>query len=392
MAIITVLLISGVILAFVLGGLNLAAQHLFQVSALHNRHRALCAAEVGISKAQYQLEQNPAYAGPTGGALQDGSKYTVTIVHSGTKATLHSVGQTAGQTQKLRVTLALDADTYLGLSSRGLLDFRTNGYINGIRALSDNRSARGNTYTQDHLQISPGKRLSVTGQASAGLGINQPLQVDGHIATGGVTANPSFTKSSLLATSFPGSVLSSGTVTQNTRVTAAETNLTGALHIPAGVTVHVEGDLILNHGVSGEGTLVVDGNLLMRGSENLRNDNPKGLLVYADKDIILAHPSAYTDSGEPNGFTAQVSPVGDLFADMPDGVPYLLRQRLPPGAPSNVNFFARYASQESSPTASFTEWKNGDGTTLNPGLPPNITDWLHRAAQMHGAIEATAGP
>jgi len=126
----------------------------------------------------------------------------------------------------------------------------------------------------------------------------------------------------------------------------------------------------------------------MRGSEDLRSDNPKGLLIYADKDVVVAHPSARVDPAEHDGFTAQISPVGELFADMPEGVPYLLRQRLPPGAPANVNFFNWYAGQEASPSASFSEWKNGDGTTLNPGLPPNVTDWLHRAAQMHSQIEA----
>lgn len=392
-AIITVMLLSGVILAFVLGGLNVAAQHLFQVSALHNRHRALCAAEVGVSKAQYQLEQNPAYAGPTTGALDDGSQYQVTIQHVGAKAILHSLGQAAGQSQRLKVSLALDADTYQGLSSLALIDYRTNGYINGIRALADPRAARGNTYTQGDFLIDSTHRLSVTGQASAGGSFNSPARVDGQVASGGNASNPNFSKASLLATTFPASAIpGGGSVTQNTRVTGAETNLNQPLYIPAGVTVHVQGDLILNRGVSGEGTLVVDGNLLVRGSEDLRSDNPRGLLIYSDKDVILAHPSAYTDADEPNGFTAQISPVGQLFAEMPEGVPYLLRQRLPPGAPANVNFFAWYSSQESSPSPAFSEWKNGDGTTLNPGLPPNVTNWLHRAGQMHSAIEATAGP
>lgn len=401
-AIITVLLLSGVILAFVLGGLNLAAQHLFQVSALHNRHRALCAAEVGVSKAQYQLEQNPAATGPVTGSLDDESKYQVTIQHVGSKAILHSVGQVAGQSQKLKVTLALDADSYLGVSSRGTVNIRKSGFVNGIRSLGDVRSARGNIYTQGVLRIENDSRLSVTGQASAGGGIDSENRVDGQVGTGGNAANLSFTKADLLPASYsvqtttnPAVIPATGEVSQNTRIDIPGPDpvvYTQPLHIPAGVTLYVTGDLVLHGGASGEGNLVVDGTLLMRGSEDLRSDNPKGLLVYAEKDVLVAHPSAHVDSSDDDGFIAHVDAVGELFARMPEGVPYLLRQRLPPGAPSDVNFFAWYAGQESSPSAAFTEWKNGDGTTLNPGLPPEVTTWLHDAAAIHGQIETSVGP
>ncbi|MBS2033450.1 hypothetical protein JST97_00565 [bacterium] len=392
-AVITVLLISGVILAFVLGGLNLAAQHLFQVSALHSRHRALCAAEVGVSKAQYELEENPAYAGPANGALEDGSQYSVSIEHVGTKAILHSLGQAGGQSQKLKVVMSLDADTYRALSSKGLLDFPTDSFINGIRSLSDTRSAKGNTHTQGDLRIAGAAKLSVTGLASASGSFDDPSRVvAGEHATGGTATTPNFTRDSLLAVSFPGAFIpASGTVTQNTEVNG-QTNLNHPLNIPAGVTVHVKGDLILNQGMHGDGTLVVDGNLLLRGSENLKSDTPKGVLVYAQKDIILAHPSAEVDPDATNGFTAHISSVGSLFAEMPEGVPYLLRQRLPPGAPANVNFFAWYSAQQQSPTPAFTEWQQGDNTTLNPGLPPDVLSWLGKAAAMHTQIEATVNP
>lgn len=346
-----------------------------------------------MSKAQYELEENPAYAGPATGLLEDGSKYTVTIDHVGTRVTLHSQGQASGQTQRLKVTMSLDADTYRALSSKGLLSFPTNAYINGIRALSDTRSARGNVHTQGDLEIESGKTLSVTGLASAGGAFHDPSRVEGDTGSGGPATNPNFTKASLLAVSFPASFIPvSGSVTQNTEVTG-ETNLNHPLHIPAGVTVHVDGDLILNQGLYGEGTLVVEGNLLLRGSESLHNDTPKGVLVYSQKDIILAHPGAEVDPDASNGFTAPISEVGKLFADMPEGVPYLLRQRLPPGAPTNVNFFSWYASQKAAPSPAFTEWQKGDkDSTLNPGLPPDVLKWLDRAADMHTQIEATVAP
>lgn len=107
MAIVTVLLLSGVILTFVLGGLSVASQHLFQVSAQHNRHRALCAAEVGVSKAQFQLEQNLAFAGPINGSLQDGASFQVAVSHQPSRAIVQSTGMASGQSQRLRVTLSL---------------------------------------------------------------------------------------------------------------------------------------------------------------------------------------------------------------------------------------------------------------------------------------------
>ncbi len=393
------MLISGVILAFVLGGLNVAAQHLFQVSALHNRHRALCAAEVGISKATYQLEQNPAATGPIVGTLDDTSGYRVPLDNSGHRAVLHSVGQAAGQSQRLKVTLSLDADTYLGISTLGLFDCRRNTFINGIRSLADVRSSRGNTHTQGNMRVDPAYRLSVTGQASYAGTAEGSGQVDGQMLHGGAASNLAFTKASLLPGSYTRfAVPYTGEISQNTRITvpaggpAAE--YTQALHIPEGVTMYVTGDLVLHGGVSGGGNLVVDGTLLTRGSEDLRNDNPKGLVIYAEKDVVIAHPSTHIDSSADDGFTGRISAVGELFADMPEGVPYLLKQRLPPGAPSNVNFFSWYATQEASASAAFREWRDGDDSnrTLNPGLPPEVKTWLTRAAGMHAQIESTVTP
>ena len=390
MAIITVLLISGVILTFVLGGLSVASQHLFQVSAQHNRHRALCAAEVGVSQARYRLEQNVAFAGPINGSVQDGATYQVNVSHVGPRAVVRSTGLASGQSQRLKVTLSLDADSFRGLDTQGPINVRSNGYVNGIRALADPRSARGNVYTQSNLTVEALKKLSVTGMASVVGSITGT--VDGQTNNGGSPSALNFTKATLLATSFPNSTVpGSGIIGANTKI-SGDLLLSQALQIPAGMVVHVTGDCVLHRGVSGEGTLVVDGNVLMRGGENLRADTPNGVLLYADGDVVLAHPSCYVDDSDSNGWTTNSSSVGDLFASMPEEVPYLLSQRLPPGAPADVNFFAWYQAQNSSPTPAFLEWKNGDGTDLNPGLNPDVVNWLNQAASMHTAIESVASP
>lgn len=389
MAIITVLLLSGIIVTFVLSGLGVAAQHLFQVSALHNRHRALCAAEVGVSQARYRLEQNPAFTGSFTGAVQDGASFQVNVSQIGPRAVVQSQGVASGQSQRLRITLSLDADTYKALSTRGPVKIRTNGYVNGIRALSDTRSSRGNFYTQDDLTVDSGQKMSATGTATV-VGTTTGTVEASSTASSGTPSNPSFTKADLLSTTFPASTVPvGGVVTANVEVTG-DLEMHDVLHIPAGRTVHVTGDAILQKGVTGEGTLVVDGNALVRGTANLRNDTPKGVLLWSDGDVVLAHPSAYVDSGAPNGWVVDSHPVGDLFAAMPEEVPYLLSQRLPPGAPSDVNFFEWYRDQSASPSPAFTEWKNGDGSELNPGLPPHVIEWLDRAGAMSGAIEAVA--
>ncbi|MBT9585318.1 hypothetical protein IV102_18380 [bacterium] len=388
MAIITVLLLSGVILTFVLGGLSVASQHLFQVSAQHNRHRALCAAEVGVSKAQFQLEQNLAFAGPITGSLEDGASFQVAVSHQASRAIVQSTGMASGQSQRLRVTLSLDAETYRGLSTEGPVSVHNNGYINGIRSLLDTRSSRGNMFTQSNLTVDNSHKLSVTGLASVAGSITGVVY--GQTNTCGSPSAANFTKASLLATSFPNTTVpGSGIVAANTKI-SGDLDLNQVLHIPAGMVVHVTGDCILNRGVTGEGTLVVDGNALLRGGENLRNDTPKGVLLYTDGDVLLAHPSAYVDDSSSDGWVTNFSSVGDLFAAMPEEIPYLLSQRLPPGAPSNVSFFQWYDSQNSAPTPAFLEWKNGDGTDVNPGLRPDVIAWLDQAGAMHAAIQAVA--
>lgn len=72
------------------------------------------------------------------------------------------------------------------------------------------------------------------------------------------------------------------------------------LNIPEGVTVHVQGDLVLHQGVTGKGTLVVDGNAVIRGSSGLLTDNASGVLLYVDGDAVIANPAATFDGTQWN--------------------------------------------------------------------------------------------
>lgn len=393
MAIVSVLLVSGVILTFVLGGLSLASQHLFQVSALHNRHRALYAAEIGVNRARYQLEQNTAYAGSDSGSTSDESRWNYSVTRQGSKATVVSTGIASGQRQVLRVTLTLEADSFNGLCSEGPIRILSHGYVNGIRSLADPRSSKGNVHTNasgDAYNVEAGKRFFVNHQYTTPGAVNGT--VEGIFGNNGQISTPSFTHASLTSVSFgSNSIPGNGDVTANTRVNG-NVEMTSPLNIPAGVTVYITGDAVLHGGVVGEGTLVVDGHTLLRARASLRDNTPRGVLLYGRGDVVLAHPTAYVDTDEPGGMVVQQNGVGDLFAQMPEEIPYLLSQRLPPGAPAHVGFFEWYQQQLSNPSPAFLEWRDGDGTNLNPGLSTEVKQWLAQAAAMNNQIENQAGP
>lgn len=388
-ALITVLMVCGVVVAFIFGGLTMATQHLFQVSSTHIRNRALCAAEAGVYAARYRLEQNMLFQGTVSGQLpQDGSSYTVQVTRQGTLADLAVIGRCGASVRRLRVRLSLDPDSFNALGSDGKILVDKYSFINGVRGIRDPRSAKGNIHSNstasDALVVNgppptggPGGRLSVTGTASALGGISG--DIDGRIANEGSISTLVQTKADLLAGTFPGSMIpSDGMVTENT-VIPGRLDMTVPLQIPEGVTVHVQGDLVLHQGVVGKGTLVVEGNAVVRGAGGMQDNNGAGVLLYVEGDMALANPRATFDGTRWN---APVDPLGHLFAQMPEDIPYILAQRLPLGAPDGPAFFSWYEQARQSPTPAFRQWLYGDGTAQNPGLSQAARDWLDQAGPL----------
>lgn len=388
-ALITVLMVSGVVVAFIFGGLSMATQHLFQVSSTHLRNRALCAAEAGIYAARYRLEQDMTFQGTVAGSLpQDEASYNAEVTRQGPLAEVAVVGRCGASVRRLKVKLSLDPDSFNAMGTDGKILIDKYSFINGVRGYRDPRSARGNIHTNstanDALKVNgppptggPGGRLSVTGTASALGGIVG--DVDGRTANEGSISSLKQTKADLLAGTFPGTMIpSDGVVTENT-VIPGRLDMAAPLNIPEGVTVHVQGDVVLHQGVIGKGTLVVDGNAVVRGAGGMQDNNGAGVLLYVDGDMALANPRATFDGTDWN---APVDPVGHLFAQMPEDIPYILAQRLPLGAPDGPAFFAWYEQNRQNPSPAFRQWLNGDGTIQNPGISQSARDWLDLAGPM----------
>jgi len=361
----------------------MASQHLFQVSSTHIRNRALCAAEAGVYAARYQLEKNILFQGKVSGTLpQDDAHYSVDVSRDGALAELHAVGKCGSAIRRVHVKLSLDPDSFNALGTDGKVRVDKHSYINGVRSLVDPRSAKGNIHSNssapDALVVDGNlSRLSVTGTASA-LGGMQG-NIDGRRANQGTISSLLFSKDELLAGSFTGTnIPSDGKVLENTTI-PGKLEMDVALHIPKGRTVHVQGDVILRQGLTGGGTLVVDGKVLVRGSSGLDSQNAAGVLLYADGDVVIANSAATFDGAKWN---TPEDPVGSLFAEMPDDIPYILAQRLPLGAPDGPEFFSWYEKARKSPTPSFNQWLKGDGTELNPGISDEAKAWLDEVGPM----------
>lgn len=389
MALITVLMVSGVIVAFIFGGLTMASQHLFQVSSTHIRNRALCAAEAGVYAARYRLEQNMLFQGTVTGKLpQDEAGYTVEVKRQGALADLQAVGRCGAAVRRVHVQLSLDPDSFNALGTDGTVEVDKHSFINGIRSVLDPRSSKGNIHSnstsQNAIVVNGGTqgRLSVTGTASALGGMKG--NIDGKMANQGNVSTMLQDKAGLLSGAFPGTMIpSDGQVVEST-IIPGRLDMAVPLNIPEGVTVHVQGDLVLHQGVTGKGTLVVDGNAVIRGSSGLLTDNASGVLLYVDGDAVIANPAATFDGTQWN---TPEDPIGHLFAQMPDDIPYILAQRLPLGAPDGPEFFSWYEKASKNPTPAFSQWLNGDGTEMNPGISDEAKAWLDLAGPMASQID-----
>jgi hypothetical protein len=387
------MMVSSVVVAFIFGGLTMASQHLFQVSSTHIRNRALCAAEAGVYAARFRLEQDMLFQGTVSGTLpQDEAGYSVQVTRLGALADLHATGRCGAAIRRLHVQLSLDPDSFNALGTDGKVKVDKHSFINGIRSVVDPRSARGNLHTNssepDAIVVNANLgRLSVTGTASAPGGIQG--RIDGTLDNHGSLSTPIQDKAGLLAGVFSGTQIpSDGRVLDNT-VIPGRLDMAQPLHIPEGVTVHVQGDVILHQGITGKGTLVVDGNAVIRGGGQLHSDNAAGVLLWVDGDSVIANPAATFDGSQ---WHTPEDPIGHLFAQMPDDIPYILAQRLPLGAPDGPEFFSWYDQARHNPNPAFRQWLHGDGTELNPGISEDARAWLDLAGPLASELEAATGP
>lgn len=391
MALITVLLVMSVVAICMLAGVQLTGKNLLFLGAVHRNNLCLGAAEAGVYGAIAQLEVNPAYAGPLSGQLKNGSRFRVTLERAGNTVRLTSAGSFDDSVRTLQVTLGVSSDSFPGLACEGLVDVGGSAFVNGIRTTANPLPDKGNIHTNSNGDpaIVVGNRLSVTGEASAVGTIRGTVHGTQKPGDDPQTLG-SLNKAALLSGSFTtGGVPANGVVTGKLYVDG-DLQLDVPLVLQPNSVVHVRGDAVLRKGVSGSGTLVCDGNVVLRGTEAVDLNNDKGVVVYAEKDLMVGHPLAAVDEDSLR-FEAPVDPVGEFFARMPDDAPYILGQRLPADAPIGLAFFNWYKDQAASGSASFQLWRDGDGSELSPGLPPTVKTWLNESIPLNAQLNAWAG-
>lgn len=379
MALITVLLVMSVVAICMLSGIQITGKNLLFLGGVHRNHLCLGAAEAGVYGAIKELEEDPGYAGPLQGQLRNGSRFSVTVTHSGSIVRLVSVGSFDQASRTLRVTLGMSSDSFPGLACEGHVGAGTS-FVNGIRTTANPLPDKGNIHTNSAGSPAiAADRLSVTGEASAVGSISGTVHGKQKPNDDPLTLG-TLNKASLLSGTFtPGVVPSNGVVSgkllfQNGSTTDLVMDV--PLVLQPNSVLHVTGDCVLKKGVTGSGTLVCEGNVIIRGNESIDLNNSKGVVVYAEKDLTVTHPLAEIDT-DTERFEAPVDAVGNYFASMPADAPYILGQRLPADAPIGIDFFNWYKAQNSSPAESFSLWRDGDGTELSPGLPPNVKTWLN---------------
>lgn len=408
MALITVLMVSLVLLIFLLTGVQITGRNLFTMARSHERNMALYAAEAGIyaSMAEFEtLNHFPDSASLPAVTLSNGASYQVDVVRDGEDIHLTSTGVAFRAKRKLQVTLRLGADSYQAVQNEGIVSLEDDTFVNGVQSTLNPKPDRGNLHTNsgDPAAIRPDTssgtdpRLSATGKASAQGGIT--ATVVGHSQPGAGSIPPvQLNRDSLLgsATYTTVSNLPSDGVVQGHMRIDGDLDYTGAIQIPEGAVLHVTGDCAIGRGITGSGTLVVDGECLIRASDNLDLGNARGVVTYAERGVSLIHPEAQrqtvevTQHPDPNDpqtiveesvetFSFEPDPLAEFFASRPTDTEFNLRQGLPLEAPADLEFFEYYERELVTGSEGFQLWLNGDGTDLNPGVRPEIKQWLQKA-------------
>lgn len=415
MALVTVLMISMVMLLIILTGVQLTGRNLFTMARSHDRNVALYAAEAGIYQTLAEIEAMNRY--PDNGPrptvrLSNGATFQVSIQRTGDLITLRSQGVAARATRTLEVTVTLSADSYYAITTEKKVGLANDVFINGVQSTLNPKPDKGNVHTNsgDPSAIlkevtNPGdpQRLSVTGQATAVGGIT--ATIEGKKKSSAQFVSPQAVDRNALLGSAPYTTITEipadGVIRGNMKIDT-DVDWEGNLTIPEGSVLHATKDFALAHGVSGGGTLVVDGEALIRASDQLDLRNGKGVFLYAGGGVSMVHPQAVQQTltvqsfdpppatpENPNPqppppesretFVQVPDPMSNFFAGRPVDTEFNLRQGLPLDAPTDMEFFEYYETQALTPSESFKLWLDGDGSDEAPGLRPEVKAWLEKS-------------
>jgi hypothetical protein len=406
-ALISVLIVLGSLLAIVAAGMQLGSSGVLMVSQTHIRNVALAAAEAGVYEAMMRLDQDKHFEGEGQGTLSEShSSYRYRVVNqlwAGSQATVISTGTYGSVSRTLRVTLEPDTEGFGGVALGGRMYTYDRAYINGISSAGNPLYRPGHA----HSEWGHGTEFAFLGGDFDGDGARAQLRATGDLSTSGLFDNSNLSslarnqnenhskpqyrlsRDAMLDRSFTnGTVPSDGRFTGNVRL-SGDTVFPMKVYIAEGATVHIQGgDAKFMRGIEGKGSLVVDGDLMIQTDSKFDSDNDQGLKVLADGSIAVAHPEASTSD---DGLHYEIDAVGDYFAQMPPEAPNQVSHGIPVTAPQDGDFFLWLDEKLSSGGDSeFNLWYNGDGTELNPGLSETTKEWLLRSRDIKEEIKAWA--
>jgi hypothetical protein len=412
MALVMVLMVSMVLVAFILTGVQLTGRNLFAMARSHERNQALYAAEAGIYATVAEFETLDRF--PDDGVLpkvtlSNGASYQVEVDREGEEITLRSTGIAFRAKRTLQAKLSLSADSYQAVYTEGRISVADDTFVNGVQSTLSPKPDKGNLHTNlgasgaiqpdTNGDVSASPRLSTTGLASARGSITATV-IGKQQANAGSVDPMDVNRDQLLGTSTYTtitSIPSDNTIRGHVKFDG-NLDFFRPLVIEEGAVLHVTGDCALGAGVTGSGTLVVDKECLVRASDHLDLSHPRGVFLYAGAGASIIHPEAVRttievttipDPDNPEATLEEsqeifVYPVDELshyFAEKPEDAEFNIRQGLPLEAPMDLEFFEYYEVQKLSPSEAFELWRNGDGTPENPGLRPEVKAWLDKSSE-----------
>ncbi len=406
-ALISVLIVSSAILAILAAGIRIGTSGVLHVSVAHRRNVALSAAEAGVYQAMSELEQDKNFEGEGEGTLgASGARYRFTVTNEiwgGGSATVVSTGSLGPVNRTLRVRLEPDTEGFDGLSLGGKVYAYDRAYINGISSASNPLYRPGNA----HSEHSSGEDAFVGGDFD-GDGEAATLRATGDVTTAGTIDSTDLDliarqaeelvsqngyrldKDQMLSGNFPSAttVPSDGKFTGNARF-SGDVTFPMKVTIEEGATVHIQGgSATFLAGVEGEGSLVVDGDVVIQTRAEFHSEYKEGITVLADGSISLAHPEAEASD---SGLSYEMDAVGDYFAQMPSKSPSQIANGIPADAPRDGDFFLWLDTELSSGGDSeFLLWYQGDGSEAHPGLSTDTRAWLENSRPIKEDIKAWA--
>jgi hypothetical protein len=414
-ALVIVLMVSILLLILLMTTLTLSSRNALYMANHQDRTQALIAAEAGILgmishlESLAQPENEPADTVKTGELTNSRATWKATLVKNNLSGPdrnviVQSTGTKGSFARTVRAVLKRSASGFTGLGCNGPLLYSGNNFINGLRSLDNPQPEKGWMYANSDSGIdtesdggslyckgSVGSKGDAKGSYMPGWSKNSSRKPDKF---------PSFNKNDYpspdnekQSTQFMDEIKGQSAVTidENVKVKKAsdsdKVTINGNLKIQNGKIFWVEGDLDVKGSIEGRGIIIVEGNVSFKGGHLDRNSEGTGVVVYAEKDLVLAHPTV--DKDESGNISGASTDVSDFFARMPDFAAAQISSGLPCSEEEKKDFFGWFSKSYSDDPAnrkdSFNQWWDGvSGDPANPGLPKEVKDWLKESREIPG--------